>query len=74
MATLPVSCGGTASGEQSPVTGDDEVTGPSSAAPAKTDDTWAVRRFLEDAGLVRSDEDKMKLSEMKPYVRGRLNR
>lgn len=38
------------------------------------DDTAVVRRFLENGGVIRSDEDLMKLSEMKAYVRGCLVR
>lgn len=44
---------------QNPVTGYEEVPGPSSPVPSVTDDTAAVRHFLADAWIVRSEEDPM---------------
>lgn len=38
-----------------------------------SDYTAAVRRFLENAGAMRHDERPMSLSEMRAYVRGRMN-
>lgn len=59
---------------QNPVTCEKEVAGPSSATPVVTDDTAALRRLLEYAGVIGSEEDPMKLFEMKSYVCGRITR
>lgn len=50
-----------------------EVAGPSSAVLVVTDDAAAVRRFLENARVIRSEKDPMTLPEMKSYVRGRTS-
>lgn len=46
----------------------------SSAKSGTSDDTAAVRRFLEDAGVTGPDESPMTLSEMRVYVLGRMAR
>lgn len=53
---------------------DEEVVGPSSAAPVVRDDSAAMRRFLEDVGLIVIEKDPMTLSEKKESVRGRMTR
>lgn len=45
-----------------------------SATTTTSDDTVAVRRFLEDAGMIGRDESPMTLLEMCAYVYGRMTR
>lgn len=64
----------TAATAQNPVRGDNEAAMLSSLTPVATDDTAAVRRFLEDASVLRSDEGPMALSKMRAYVNVHLMR
>lgn len=59
---------------QSPVMGDNVAAGLSSVVPRETDYTAAVRRFLKDAGVVRTDEEPVTMSEIHDYLHGRLMR
>lgn len=64
----------TAAHQDNTTVSEDDTAGPSSATAPASDDTAVVRRFLEDASVVRNDEGPMILSEIREYVRGRLMR